>query len=70
MVSLFDPETVPSAETELETLKLIIEHIGEGMAVVNTDGLITHFNKAYGKFLDIDPEAQIGRHSTEVVENT
>ena len=70
MVSLFDPETVPSAESELETLKLIIEHIGEGMCVVNTDGIITHFNKAYGRFLGIDPEAQIGRHITEVVENT
>lgn len=70
MVSLLDLETAPTIETELETLKLIIEHIGEGVCVVNTDGIITHFNKAYGKFLDIDPDAQIGRHITEVVENT
>jgi PAS domain S-box-containing protein len=70
MVDLLELDTAATIESELETLKLIIEHIGEGMAVVNTDGVITHFNKAYGKFLDIDPEAQIGRHITEVVENT
>jgi PAS domain S-box-containing protein len=67
---LLDFHTEPTIETELETLKLIFEHIGEGTCVVNTDGIITHFNKAYGKFLDIDPEAQIGRHISEVVENT
>lgn len=70
MVDLLELDSAATIESELETLKLIIEHIGEGMAVVNTDGVITHFNKAYGKFLDIDPEAQIGRHITEVVENT
>ena len=70
MANLLQLESTPTIENELETLKLIIEHIGEGMAVVNTDGIITHFNKAYGRFLAIDPEAQIGRHITEVVENT
>ena len=70
MVDLLELDTAATIEGELETLKLIIEHIGEGMAVVNTEGIITHFNKAYGRFLDIDPEAQIGRHITDVVENT
>ncbi len=70
MVDLLELETATTIESELETLKLIIEHIGEGMAVVNTDGIITHFNKAYGRFLGIDPEAQLGRHITKVVENT
>lgn len=31
---------------------------------------MTHFNKPYGKFLNVDPEKQIGKHCTEVVENS
>ncbi len=37
---------------------------------INAEGIITHFNKAYGRYLNIDPAAQIGRHITDVVENT
>lgn len=59
-----------STEQELEALLLIFEHIGEGSCVINTDGIITHFNQAYGRFLNIDPTEQIGKHITEVVENS
>ena len=38
--------------------------------VTDADGYITHFNKPYGRYLGLDPEAQIGKHCTEVVENT
>lgn len=68
--SLFDRIEPDSVEQELESLKLIFENIGEGICVVNTDGIITHFNRAYGRFLNLDPARQIGRHITDVVENT
>lgn len=67
---LFDRWDALSVEQELKALKLIFEHIGEGSCVINAQGIITHFNEAYGRFLDIDPKKQIGRHITEVVENT
>ena len=51
---LFDRQDSLSAEQELKALKLIFEHIGEGSCVINGDGIITHFNEAYGRFLDID----------------
>jgi transcriptional regulator with PAS, ATPase and Fis domain len=38
--------------------------------VTDAEGYITHFNKPYGQFLDLDPEAQIGKHCTDVIENT
>jgi transcriptional regulator with PAS, ATPase and Fis domain len=38
--------------------------------VTDADGYFIHFNKPYGEFLGVDHEAQIGKHCTEVVENT
>lgn len=68
------PRTLPtislSAEQQLEILTLIFDHIDNGACVVDSDGFITHFNTPYGKFLGVDPKKQIGRHITDVVENT
>ncbi len=55
---------------KLEMFELILDSIHNGVIVTDPDGIITHFNKPYGWFLDVDPDAQIGRHCTEVVENT
>jgi transcriptional regulator with PAS, ATPase and Fis domain len=38
--------------------------------VTDAEGYITHFNTPYGMFLDVVPEDQIGKHCTEVVENS
>ncbi|MBI4797411.1 MAG: sigma 54-interacting transcriptional regulator [Desulfarculus sp.] len=51
-------------------LELILNHIHNGVVVTDASGIITHFNEPYGRFLGVDPKAQIGRHTTEVVENT
>ncbi|MGD8367746.1 MAG: sigma 54-interacting transcriptional regulator [Desulfobacterales bacterium] len=56
--------------SQLEMYQLIFDSIYNGAMVTDADGIITHFNKPYGKFLTIDPEKQIGRHCTEVVEHT
>jgi len=55
---------------QLETFSLILDNIYNGVVVTDVDGYITHFNKPYGQFLGIDPQAQIGKHVTEVIENT
>jgi transcriptional regulator with PAS, ATPase and Fis domain len=55
---------------QLEMYEMIFDSIYNGALVTDTDGYITHFNKPYGLFLGIDPGEQIGRHCTEVVENT
>ncbi len=59
-----------STRQQLEVLNLIFDHIDNGACVVDPDGYITHFNKPYGNFLGVDPEAQIGRHVTEVIESS
>ena len=58
------------AENRLEMFRLIFDSIYNGCIVTDAKGYITHFNKPYGRFLGLDPEAQIGKHATEVIENT
>lgn len=55
---------------QLEMYELILESIYNGIMVTDAEGYITHFNKPYGQFLGLDPEAQIGKHCTDVIENT
>jgi PAS domain S-box-containing protein len=57
-------------EQELALFKLIFDSIYSGSMVTDADGYITHFNEPYGEFLGIKPEEQIGKHCTEVIENT
>jgi PAS domain S-box-containing protein len=55
---------------QLEMYELIFDSIYNGTMVTDSQGLITHFNKPYGEFLGLDPDEQIGKHCTEVIENT
>jgi len=57
-------------ESTLELCQLIIDNIHNGVIVTDAKGEIIFFNKPYGSFLGIDPAAQIGKHATEVIENT
>ena len=54
----------------LEMFELILDSIYNGIVVTDADGFITHFNKPYGQFLGLNPADQIGKHCTEVIENT
>jgi transcriptional regulator with PAS, ATPase and Fis domain len=55
---------------KLELLNLILDNIYNGVIVTDAQGYVTHMNTPYGQFLRVDPKAQIGKHCTEVVENT
>ncbi len=57
-------------EQQLELYKLVLDNIYNGVVVVDANGYIIYFNKPYGQFLNVDPEAQIGKHVTDVIENT
>jgi transcriptional regulator with PAS, ATPase and Fis domain len=63
-------EDAQELRRRLEMMELIFECIYNGSMVTDADGYVTHFNSPYGQFLGVDPEEQIGRHCTEVVENT
>ena len=57
-------------ESSLKLCRLIIDNIHNGVIVTDASGKIIFFNKPHGRFMGIDPVAQIGKHATEVIENT
>ena len=59
-----------SARSRLRFLELILDNIYNGVIVTDAEGYVIYFNKPYGQFLGIDPETMIGKHATEVIENT
>ncbi|MCD6486598.1 MAG: sigma 54-interacting transcriptional regulator [Syntrophobacterales bacterium] len=55
---------------QFEAYRRIFGSIHCGAIVTDAEGYIIYFNEPYGQFLKINPEEQIGKHCTEVVENT
>lgn len=51
-----------SSEQQLAMHKLVFDSIYNGAVVTDADDYIILFNKPYGDFLGVDPEAQIGKH--------
>ena len=70
MSEIPDKAGIEELRRQLEMYRLIFESIYNGAMVTDAEGIITHFNKPYGQFLEVDPEAQIGRYCTEAVENS
>ncbi|MBV5350037.1 PAS domain-containing protein, partial [bacterium] len=52
------------------TLDSIVNSIFDCIVVVDKNGVITMMNEAYGEFLNCDPKKAIGKHITDVIENT
>jgi transcriptional regulator with PAS, ATPase and Fis domain len=52
------------------TFRLVFDAIHNGAMVTDAEGYVLLMNKPYGEFLKLDPEKQVGRHCTEVVDNT
>jgi PAS domain S-box-containing protein len=55
---------------ELELFQRIFDNLHTGAMVTDAAGYVTHLNHPYQKFLGLGPDEGIGRHCTEVVENT
>ncbi|HWO95938.1 MAG TPA: sigma 54-interacting transcriptional regulator [Bacillus sp. (in: firmicutes)] len=63
-------EEFEEASHMLETLKIVLGTAYEGVVVINSMGIILEFNKAYSQFIGVPREEAIGKHVTEVIENT
>lgn len=55
---------------QIEAYRRIFNSIHDGAAVTDDEGYIIYLNEPYGKLLNINPEDQIGKHCTDVFENT
>lgn len=54
----------------INILETILNNAYEGIIIVDKNGYITKFNRAYEEFLGIKEEDIIGKHVTDVIENT
>jgi len=57
-------------QDQLQMYELIMDNIYNGVMVTDAEGLILCMNAPYGQFLGIDHREQVGKHCTQVVENT
>ncbi|MBY0121444.1 sigma-54-dependent Fis family transcriptional regulator [Bacillus sp. S/N-304-OC-R1] len=57
-------------QNSAEVLRIILESAYEGIAVVDENGILLEFNEAYSRFTGIPRKDAIGRHVTEVIDNT
>ncbi|MCM3740424.1 sigma 54-interacting transcriptional regulator [Oceanobacillus luteolus] len=50
--------------------EVVFEHSYHCIVVVDRDGIITHLNNSYCQFLEVKKEDAIGKHVTDVIENS
>jgi len=55
---------------KIHLYEAVLNNILSGVLITDPDGYIIFFSETYGKFLGMDPKAQIGKHTTEVIENS
>jgi len=55
---------------QLDLFQRVLDSIYNGVVVTDANGYILHFNNPYGKYLGIEAKEQIGKHITDVIENT
>ncbi len=66
----FDNGRIGALEAEVQTLTEILDHAYECIVVVDRQGYITRLNRSYEEVLGMAADAAIGKHVTEVIENT
>ncbi len=59
-----------STKTIVRTLEAVLAGSGEWMVVVDANGIITMMSEAYAEFNGVTVSQAIGKHVTEVIENT
>ena len=59
-----------AADSERKMLEVALDNAYEGLIITDPNGLVLRVNEAYATFLGKTIEELVGRHVTEVVENT
>lgn len=57
-----------SHQTLVEEQKAIIDHIGDGLLVLDHGGVVRHANTVAGRILGIDPVASLGRPLSDLID--
>jgi PAS domain S-box-containing protein len=48
----------------------VVDDLKIGVIIADHEGIIIYINDTYARFLNIDPHKEIGKHATEVIDNT
>lgn len=65
-----DTKSFTQFEKKARFYETILDNIYNGVMITDAQGKVIFFSKTYGNFLGIDPNEAIGKHCTEVIENT
>jgi PAS domain S-box-containing protein len=65
-----DAGQIKELKEKVHFYETVLDNIQNGVLITDQDGKVIFFSKAYGKFLGRDPGAAVGKHCTEVIENT
>ena len=57
-------------KNKLRLYEAAMNVLSSGLLITDPEGYVLFFSEAYGKYLGMDPKKKIGRHCTEVIENT
>lgn len=63
-------EKVTKMKKYIDVLETILDNAYEGIVIVDKDGYIIRFNHAYQKFLGVSEDEVLGKHVTDIIENT
>lgn len=63
-------EELEQLKIKNRVLEILFEEVLECIVIVDTNGLVRMMNRSYAEFLGIKPEDAVGKHVTEVIENT
>ncbi len=65
-----DAKIVTDLQKKVLFYETILDSIRNGVMITDHRGTVIFFSKGYGEFLGIKPEETLGRHCTEVIENS
>ncbi len=57
-------------QEKIQFYETVLNNILNGAMITDPEGKVIFFSESYGRFLGVDPQKQIGLHTTEVVENS
>lgn len=65
-----DSDSFRVESSDEKSIKDIIDFTYDGLVVIDKEGKVQMLNRPYADFLGVDQQSSIGRHVTEVIENT
>jgi transcriptional regulator with PAS, ATPase and Fis domain len=65
-----NPVEMDQLQEKLMLYEAVLNNILSGVLITDPDGYVIFMSETYGRFLGMDPKTKIGKHCTDVIENT